>query len=500
MNTTSDPWMPSSSHPTRLEELPKLALAQKKPRHRHSPTQLAALNELFEKNEHPPLELRISLAERLGMETKTVNAWFQNKRASSRKRTRGAPHIDVHSVNKVNANSAPSSTSNLPHLAEFDDYHDDETSSLDSNQIHLVPDMSHQYHHSVSHYYSENGDALQYCTETEPMPRRMRMRPTHEQTEELKNLYSINPHPTTEQRQALSERIGMRYQSITNWFQNQRSLAKKKTNEETDVPTTLHSEYVLERQYSAYPPPQDHPSLVLSPKYNAHSIPYHEMQCCPKFLLPPGGPTSRKPFYKRITTSYDTAPSTASRPRRSRPEPYQLDALKQLFTKTSTPSIEERSALAAEIGMDLGRVTNWFRNLRQTSRKRAKKTGSSEDDDDYHSLGGHDKASGPFSRSVTPSQHSSSPIDDNMELDETYYEVRQSDVGSDDEYQEAVTPSPEPLLSTATEPARVSIGAQSSASDLSSCTDLEKTPTAEFPGVRVEDALLLLSFHQHVVH
>lgn len=39
----------------------------KKPRHRHSPTQLAALNELYEKNEHPSLEQRTSLAERLGM-------------------------------------------------------------------------------------------------------------------------------------------------------------------------------------------------------------------------------------------------------------------------------------------------------------------------------------------------------------------------------------------------------------------------------------------------
>ena len=42
-------------------------LSQKKPRHRHTPAQLAALNELFEKSEHPALEQRISLAERLGM-------------------------------------------------------------------------------------------------------------------------------------------------------------------------------------------------------------------------------------------------------------------------------------------------------------------------------------------------------------------------------------------------------------------------------------------------
>lgn len=39
----------------------------KKPRHRHSAFQLAALNELYDRDEHPPLEERTSLAERLGM-------------------------------------------------------------------------------------------------------------------------------------------------------------------------------------------------------------------------------------------------------------------------------------------------------------------------------------------------------------------------------------------------------------------------------------------------
>ena len=41
--------------------------SSKKPRHRHSPVQLAALNELFDRNEHPSLEERTELAEKLGM-------------------------------------------------------------------------------------------------------------------------------------------------------------------------------------------------------------------------------------------------------------------------------------------------------------------------------------------------------------------------------------------------------------------------------------------------
>jgi hypothetical protein len=38
---------------------------------------------------------------------------------------------------------------------------------------------------------------------------RMRMRPSQDQTDELKNLYAVNPHPSAEERQAIAERIGM---------------------------------------------------------------------------------------------------------------------------------------------------------------------------------------------------------------------------------------------------------------------------------------------------
>ena len=39
----------------------------KKPRHRHSPQQLQLLNELYDRDEHPSLDDRTQLAERLGM-------------------------------------------------------------------------------------------------------------------------------------------------------------------------------------------------------------------------------------------------------------------------------------------------------------------------------------------------------------------------------------------------------------------------------------------------
>ncbi|KAK2461474.1 hypothetical protein APHAL10511_005937 [Amanita phalloides] len=485
MDIASESWIrspPSSTSP----DVTKSSTTPKKPRHRHSPTQLAALNELFEKTEHPSLEQRIALAERLGMETKTVNAWFQNKRASSKKRFRNHLHSDSRTNATVAAPSASSASSNLPHVAEFDDYHDDEISSLDLNQSRFVPDLAQQNHPSA--YISGNGDVPRFMTDADFIPRRIRAHPSQEQIDELKNIYNANPHPSAELRQALSERLGMRYQSITNWFQNQRSVSKKRTHEEMDA-GSRRSHYVSEKQHFAYPPSHRHSSSFPASGSNVHPQAYDRMRGSVDYLLHADESARRKHSPRRYSAPYSTS-SSFSRPRRSRPEPYQLDALKELFTKTSTPSIEERSALAAEIGMDIGKVTNWFRNLRQTARKRTRKAGSSEEDDDFSSLKEQDVVSGSFSRPVTPSQHSSSSVnEDIMDLDDCDHEERHSDAISDEEYPEAVTPLSEPLPPVA-----------ALKTDLPSYAGLDKLPMTQYHGVKIEDALLLLSFHHHAVH
>lgn len=60
-----------SSWPTGTPDHPvqpdSLRERQKKPRHRHSAFQLAALNHLYERNEHPSLDDRTTLAEKIGM-------------------------------------------------------------------------------------------------------------------------------------------------------------------------------------------------------------------------------------------------------------------------------------------------------------------------------------------------------------------------------------------------------------------------------------------------
>jgi len=105
------------------------------------------------------------------------------------------------------------------------------------------------------------------------------------------------------------------------------------------------------------------------------------------------------------------------------------------------------------------------------------------------------------------------PEPDHMDEDE-YERIRgptHSDAGSDDEeYQEALTPSPEPSPSppspsfhpaTFIQPPRtVRTGVRMGTGiDPVTYAELEKVP-GRISGVKVEDALLLLGFHHHVVH
>ena len=97
------------------------------------------------------------------------------------------------------------------------------------------------------------------------------------------------------------------------------------------------------------PPPSSHPSLALAVK--ARELPSLTIPAR-TFAQAETSPSSRRSTPRRSSTPYHAAASTTlSRPRRTRPEPFQLEELKKLNARTSNPSIEERTALALEIGM-----------------------------------------------------------------------------------------------------------------------------------------------------
>ncbi|KAF9225341.1 hypothetical protein BS17DRAFT_765919 [Gyrodon lividus] len=616
--------------------------SSKKPRHRHSPTQLAALNALFDRNEHPSLQERIDLAENLRMETKTVHAWFQNKRASTKKRNKGAPSEQpspaTSGIQPSQNFAKPPPTSTLPSIGNLlnstpplpatqlpapqaSRSRSHTTSSRKSKQKdlhlndHLLADPSlshsqnntqegvlessffagppeffsvpnrfishnrgpdseggavHPLHNSISDRLPPDADA-RFASEhdgtSDTISRKhrgeaSRMRTSPEQAEELRRVYAINAHPTPEQRRELADSIGMRLQSVTNWFQNQRSQAKKHREESPSVPgisPRLALQYppgsgdelpAFDMPHPPHPPRSHHPSLI--PEHDFRPSPTlglspscvedHYREIVPprsRMSLPPSIQSQMSsPRARRSVTPYARDPmnfhpdegrhcnnsSEVARPedgllhpRRSRPEPHQLHALKKLLHQTSTPSIEERSVLALEIGMDIGKVTNWFRNIRQTTRKRAKHVGA----------GSH--AHGRLAYSYEHDASSGSSIyddDDVMDLDYEDTMDQEMDERSEDEYQEAITPSSD--ISSSPPPAKqpkshlpVHHGMETMGIGLiepSAFQELEKAVgmsrvsgpsdyalrsgmnTVTYSGVKIEDALLLLSFHQHVVH
>ncbi|KAI6048039.1 hypothetical protein EDC04DRAFT_47785 [Pisolithus marmoratus] len=616
----------------------------KKPRHRHSPTQLAALNELFEKSDHPSLDDRVELAEKLGMETKTVNAWFQNKRASTKKRNKGGPSDSVPAsqgdipedpfkasppstlpsiASLLNDPSSLTSTSlSPPHSTQPRSYSSSRRTKrkdLHSRDV-AFPNADAAINHNrnqhdhpregilessffagpqeffsvqdkfISHnrgpdteggavpsllnadtarfppetdsrFVSENDGAADGHPSRKGRTESSRMRTSSKQAEELRRAYAINAHPTRDQRQELADRIGMRMQSVTNWFQNQRSQAKKHKDEPRSVPASspVESDVSGNREHPSFPNDSDgapaplhwnhpapssrgrRPSLTLpenglpplqKPTSKSAIEPLGRMSLPPTHPLSPRVRRSMTPYARDRHTRSDEpslhkdgtvenvrAEDILARNRRSRPQPHQLRALRQLLRRTSTPSMEERTALALEIGMDVGRVTNWFRNVRQTARKRAKqaRNGSSSRNRPRE----HDSSSG----------SSACDEDDAMDLDYEDLLDREIDDWSEEECQEAVTPSSG--VSQSPPPAKrprphvpvhrgiESIGVESMGvgliepgafqelekavrmSNVGGANDYTLVPgmnAVTGSGVKIEDALLLLSFHQHVVH
>ena len=159
---------------------------------------------------------------------------------------------------------------------------------------------------------------------------------------------------------------------------------------------------------------------------------------------------------------------------------------------------------------DIGKVTNWFRNIRQNARKRGKRprvsTGSANPHD-------QDASSG------------SSVYDDDDGMDLVYEDIADQDMDdrSEEDYQEAVTPftdvssSPPPNkrprhlpVDVGVDPMDVGLVEPSALQEFRKVAGM--TPVSgpsdydlgmnsvTYSGVRFEDALLLLSFHQHVVH
>lgn len=431
---------------------------KQKKRHRHSTEQLVALNELYEQDEHPALHLRTALATKIGMETKTVNAWFQNKRASNRKRTR----------NNKNSSTAA-------RTADSQDHSEDEYYASPESAAPMHGDASLPASDLASHASMTYPDPSYFAPDS--ITHLPMAYPSMEQMEDLRAYFHVSPHPSKDDKELLSDRIGLRYQIVSLWFQEQRSEMRRRKEEEGDYgAAAFYAEIEPSSElFDGFPsgqPGRPYPPPPLRTRSSS--------------VTPSSGSSSSR---RSGSTPYGhpVLSSMSQRARRTRPEAHQLDALKELFTRTQHPSLEERTALALELGMDIRKVTNWFRNLRQTSRKRARKSRSDdEEDDDMYT-----------SRFRSPSGSASAFDQDMDRVYKTY-----SEMDSDDDYQEAVTPSPEhsPSPPPESSPRYRRLHAEAMNFEHDTLSPIDKAAFARYAHIKYEDAMLLLDFHQHIVH
>ncbi|KAJ7492158.1 homeodomain transcription factor [Mycena latifolia] len=449
-------------------------------RHRHSAVQLAALNSVYEQSAHPTLNQRTELAQSLGLEIKSVNAFFQNKRASSKKLARGSPYDAL-------GMSHPDATHPRPYSSMDDDYYyppvvDAEPQHFRSQALHRDQDTRPRNLNVNQLHVYPPGDQGQYLSDMSL------------QIDELLRIYRTNAYPSAEEMQLVAERLGTRYQSITEWFRTQRSLDRRGASTRVDgypgatasisiSPVSDEDRAYLTLPPINLPPASSHPSL-LGERRRLPPL-QEERPYIPRPRRRSSSPRSAAsaPYGSTSSSNSTTSSSTASlsaRQRRGRPDPVQLTSLRRLLSKTPTPSIEERSALAREIGMDLGKVTNWFRNLRQSARKRERKStlgrgaGAGGSDDEYendHEYGGvylsSTSRSASASRSETPSV-------------ECALLRRQHSSDEEEDAQEAVTPASSPPPGRGRPP------------DL----HMRGDDKALFSRVPYEDAMLLLGFHR----
>lgn len=162
----------------------------------------------------------ISLSSPTCREVKTVNAWFQNKRASCKKRNNkvaSAPATAHRNHSSNNNNNTNTNQFELPSISQLiasvsapspPDYDD----SDDDRSFDRLPPISASTQQrpprSRSIFYAGSPQHL-FETEMSMPPRKGRSRPSAVQTEQLRKLYDANPHPSKEQREDLGRQIGM---------------------------------------------------------------------------------------------------------------------------------------------------------------------------------------------------------------------------------------------------------------------------------------------------
>jgi hypothetical protein len=198
---------------------------------RRTPTQVKALQELFEATDGKPTkQQRQDMAERLGLSFKTVSGWFAQRRCT---------------VNKNNATTRG-----------YNKFSDDQEQILIALFNSTDGRPSRPEKQAIANYFGLEYKKINnwILSRREWAKRRglYKTKPAHKKIPEyesrvLQSFYkATGAIPTKEQQQAIADQLGLDLGLVYRWFNNQRSYRRKKGE---DVPT--HPFYRTPEQLAA---------------------------------------------------------------------------------------------------------------------------------------------------------------------------------------------------------------------------------------------------------
>lgn len=347
--------------------------------------QLQTLNHVFEQDSQPSMESRIALGSQLGMETKQVSAWFQNKRQKL-KNAQPTPFT-------------PSSQPSSSYPREFDAQHQDSSDYHRAQQLYrqdLPPHDYTRYHQGYLDYqrgpYRRPFATLDHeanYPDRYPVPHydRLDMKPTT-------STFQVPPPApylatAAGPRGLNGDRMATRSRSVS----SRSASAATESSHTTDFMPSSETtkEHPMMTKAKREPVDEDHHSLALavsSPPPD--TLPPSPGMMHKTVMISSVAPTNRRTSTRARSARLAASPlmtnnrplsSTASpasnhnetqqqkRLTRSRMSASQRAYLHNIYEKNSEPTMAERQAIADKLGVQVGKITNWFRNLRQSVRR-----------------------------------------------------------------------------------------------------------------------------------
>lgn len=364
--------------------------------------QLQTLSQVFEQDSQPSMETRIALGAQLGMETKQVSAWFQNKR----QKLKNAPATPFPS-SSVPSPSLARDLDSHPDYHQHTIYHSRELPQPDFNRYHQPYTAYARPHHRQpfnvidhtpnyidryppTHHYHDQYDMKPSTTtfQLPPTPKYINTVPAGSGA--TIDRMMTRSHSSSSRSRSRSGSTDSEYTRSTESVPSVDSYSDYLTLTASFVPqpgtkgremmrgiTKAKREPFDENHHSlALRVPTPPPEAVQSPvmKKSGVSATNRRTSMRARSARLAASPiltnnrhvsTGGSPAASHTTTGE----SQPKRLTRSRMSASQRAYLHSIYEQNPEPTMAERQVIADKLGVQIGKITNWFRNLRQSVRR-----------------------------------------------------------------------------------------------------------------------------------